>query len=364
MDRSQGHHALQRRPFPELLLPRHRHAHRLRAPHRAKARGARQGGQTPPARRATRVGRRQSPRGETHALRALRAARHARTRTETRHRRPRPGSNTRRRRRRRKFANVFGAFERPQYRGDRPDPGRTRRYRRDANSRRVRDALFFALFFANRGTRCRGTRRRRSRARRAGLVGDEGRVRDDARASRDDHDVHRWSRFASVRVRRGDSRRGGVLRGGVRRPRRRRGSHTRRSCERVGSARQGCERGRERGRERRRKLGGDRRRARRGGGGRHGDAGPSGVARRRRRARRRPDARTTRDKYDDASYDDDVGAVCTSVCTSSSVGAQIRREIARLVARRVRIVGETQTRGLVGGRRGWRIARAGGRWHA
>ena len=180
----------------------------------------------------------------------------------------------------------------------------------------------------------------------------------------DDHDVHRWSRFASVRVRRGDSRRGGVLRGGVRRPRRRRGSHTRRSCERVGSARQGCERGRERGRERRRKLGGDRRRARRGGGGRHGDAGPSGVARRRRRARRRPDARTTRDKYDDASYDDDVGAVCTSVCTSSSVGAQIRREIARLVARRVRIVGETQTRGLVGGRRGWRIARAGGRWHA
>ena len=69
----------------------------------------------------------------------------------------------------------FGAFERPQYRGDRPDPGRTRRYRRDANSRRVRDALFFALFFANRGTRCRGTRRRRSRARRAGLVGDEGR---------------------------------------------------------------------------------------------------------------------------------------------------------------------------------------------
>ena len=47
-----------------------------------------------------------------------------------------------------------------------PHPGRTRRYRRDANSRRVRDALFFALFFANRGTRRRGTRRRRSRARR------------------------------------------------------------------------------------------------------------------------------------------------------------------------------------------------------
>ena len=219
VDRSQGHHALQRRPFQELLLPRHRHA-RLRAPPAQKP-GARQGGQTPPARRAAEWVV-DSLREETHALRATRCE-HARTRT-------------------RRVTAVLAGFKRASSTTTKfltcsapsttPVPRRslTRKNSKIPARRTIAEfAMHSSLHSSSRIAEPPPRNSPPSKPRPTRVSWAAGVVFETTRALRDDHDVHRWSRFASVRVRRGDSRRGGVLRGGVRRPRRRRGSHARRS---------------------------------------------------------------------------------------------------------------------------------------